>query len=497
MLSVLQVLFLCDFQELYFVFTIYVKNNFGLTFYTQSQQNDGSTNIRRLQEQCWALQETLGIAHQDRIKIEAFAHHECAKLNKECGKEREERAIALARQQKQYEAMLASERSRADHAIEDVKRESRVLEERLTSEQSNFQAHLKEMFEKLEQAQLENSRLALDVKSLTERVQGEETSCKVLAVQKLSQEQSISAMQAEHNEVYHKLQKANRKLEEAAAELCHLSSARADIVTLQAQLQRVTLERTQDEGVAKLEHEKLVKQLESMKHTMVQWSQLLAAKDNKIELLEARIEHIRQQQRLPTQDASSPSMQAYSPQRRQLPSKQAYSPYAPSMQACSPPPQQLAEHRVPTYPGIPGLQIQIPENDLHDDKISNRPEIHFEKYEGGDLEISNEPTSAKRCAGGLNTMPAPFNPDISPRHVQQHASRFRTNVLNFSPPPMRGGEPMNGDAPRQGHAGSISPARSEWQYLSGSRVVSPQVSSGGHHYSPSTASARDSGSRPR
>jgi hypothetical protein len=175
-----------------------------------------------------------------------------------------------------------------------------------------------------------------------------------------------------------------------------------------------------------------------------------------------------------------------SPQRQQLPSKQAYSPYAPSMQAYSPQPP------VTTYHGIPGLQIQIPENDLQDDKISNRPEIHFEKYEGGDLEISNEPNSTPFAAPSrmmLNT--TPFNPEISPRHAQQHASRFRTNVLNFSPPP------MNGDAPRQGNAGSISPARSEWQYHSGSRVVSPQFSSGGHHYPPSTASARDSGARPR
>jgi hypothetical protein len=96
----------------------------------------------------------------------------------------------------------------------------------------------------------------------------------------------------------------------AVVELCHLNSARVDIITLQVQLQRVTLEHAQDEVLAKLEQEKLVKRLENMERTIAQLRQLFAAKDSKIAHLEARIEHMQQQQRLPTQDASS--MQAFS-----------------------------------------------------------------------------------------------------------------------------------------------------------------------------------------
>ena len=94
----------------------------------------------------------------------------------------------------------------------------------------------------------------------------------------------------------------------AVVELCHLKSARAYIITPQVQLQRVTLERAQDEVVAKFEHDKLVKQLENMERTMAQSRQRFAAKVSKIAHLEARIDHMRQQQRLPTQDASGTSV---------------------------------------------------------------------------------------------------------------------------------------------------------------------------------------------
>jgi multidrug resistance efflux pump len=88
-------------------------------------------------------------------------------------------------------------------------------------------------------------------------------------------------------------------------ELCHLNSARAHIITLQVQLQRVTPEHAQDEVLAKLEHEKFVKRLENMELTIAQSRHLFATMDRKIAHLEARIENMRQQQRLPTQDASS------------------------------------------------------------------------------------------------------------------------------------------------------------------------------------------------
>ena len=54
---------------------------------------------------------------------------------------------------------------------------------------------------------------------------------------------------------FHRLDLSGSTL--AVVEFCHLNSARADLITLQVQRQRVTLERAQDEVAAKLEHEKL------------------------------------------------------------------------------------------------------------------------------------------------------------------------------------------------------------------------------------------------